>query len=243
MVVLMASAAAHSQIVTQNINAILIGPGEVDVDVNSDNIPDYKFDIIPLFDNNQAARVVPYAPNAILDNSTFAYADALNEGDPVEGYFHSNTGVLGTFNTAGNFNGHGDKYLGIRLAAPGGNHYGWIKVNVSQNNDTLKIISCGYNAGELEPIEAGQTVLSISELGDSSVRLYPNPARDRVWIDSGTRASAIRVSDSVGRVWIELRPEAAGSKAGISLATLPGGLYFVLVESAGISTIHRLVVE
>lgn len=138
-------------------------------DLNGDGNPDISFDIVDLNTFNPqgipqsfdtlAARVHPLLATEILDNSTFGYPDALDEDAEVgPNHFWNDRDnfVLGTFLTAGNFKGAGDKYLGFRF--PDGNdyHYGWVKLYVSTQNDTLRLYSYAWHKEAGAPIRTGQ---------------------------------------------------------------------------------------
>ncbi len=150
----------HAQINSYPLNQSLIGPGQLSFDIDNDGMNDYTFDILTLSPGVLAARVNGDGNSKILDNSTFGYPDTLNFNDPVTGYFHSGIGVLGTFNNAGQFNGAGNKYLGIRINSGGSDFYGWIELYCSVDRDTLNLISCGYNTTSGASILAGQTSLT-----------------------------------------------------------------------------------
>lgn len=149
------------------INAEFISTGEKEFDLDADQIPDIGFDIIDLnlynpnglpesFDS-LAARVLPISLE-ILDNTTYGYPDALLMDDLISknGYWSKNNGVLGTFVNAGQFQGKGERYLGIRLPIENDFKYGWIKINCSQHSDTLRIIDYAYNNIVNSKIKAGQ---------------------------------------------------------------------------------------
>ena len=57
---------------------------------------------------------------------------------------------------AGQFQGNGEKYLGIRFSMNTDYNYGWIKLYCSQHNDTLRIIEYAFNVESGSPITAGQ---------------------------------------------------------------------------------------
>ena len=150
------------------IDTELVSTGHQRFDLNNDGVNDVGFEIIDLLTLNSgylpeefdslAARVIPYTLE-ILDNSTYGYPDALVDGQSVSegGHWSSLHGVLGTFLNAGQFQGNGDRYLGIRFPKDGDYQYGWIKLNCSAHNDTLKIISVAYNITPGGLITAGQT--------------------------------------------------------------------------------------
>lgn len=156
-------------ILTGLIDSELISTGVISFDLNSDNINDIGFEIIDLllFNGDDfpeeldslAARVINHKTE-VLDNSTYGYADALNINQPIgeDGNWSENksTLVLGTFGNTGKFNGNGWKYLGITLNTNEENKYGWIKVYVSEKNDTIKIGEYAYNNFPNSKILAGQ---------------------------------------------------------------------------------------
>jgi hypothetical protein len=165
----------HDNTIAQHIDSILngyidaelISTGYIRFDIDSDSINDFAFEIINLqpLNNNQlpsefdslAVRAHPFS-GSILDNSTFQYADALNYDEEIStaSNWTTNFVVLGTFMNAGQFNGKGEKYLGIRLNGVSDYKYGWIKIYVSEHNDTLRIIDYAYNDNEGSFIKAGQ---------------------------------------------------------------------------------------
>ncbi len=137
------------------------------LDIDNDQAPDFNFEIINLnvYNSNPlpesfdtlAARVDPIL-NEILDNSTFSYPTALNFNDSIssKGFWSNKTGVLGTFQNAGQFQGQGEKYLGFRKYIDEKYYYGWIKIDCNQHNDTLKVSEYGYNLMPNKGIRAGQ---------------------------------------------------------------------------------------
>jgi hypothetical protein len=149
------------------INEEFISTGHKNFDLDADVIPDIAFEIIDLNKYNPgglpesfdslAARVVPLNTD-ILDNSTYGYPDALSMNDLIseKGNWSDRTSVLGTFLNAGQFQGIGVRYLGIRIPASEEYKYGWIKLYCSQHNDTLRIIEYAYNNISGSNIYAGQ---------------------------------------------------------------------------------------
>ena len=155
-------------ILTGLINTEFVSTGQKDFDLNADIISDIGFEIIDLNKFNPeklpasfdslAARINPLSVE-ILDNSTWGYPDALKEGDRItdKGYWSDRTSVLGTFQNAGQFQGKGERYLGMRFTDGGKYKYGWIRIYCSQHNDTLRIFDFAYNDIEDSDINAGQT--------------------------------------------------------------------------------------
>lgn len=154
-------------ILTGLINSEFISTGQKDFDLDADIISDIGFEIIDLnkFNPNElpesfdslAARVIPISVE-ILDNSTYGYPDALDLEEQIsdDGNWSNKKSVLGTFMNAGQFQGQGEKYLGIRFLKDDNFKYGWIKIYCSQHNDTLRIIEYAYNEIINRKINAGQ---------------------------------------------------------------------------------------
>ena len=149
------------------INSEVISTGQKDFNLDADPASDIGFEIIDLNKFNPqglpenfdslAARVIPLAVE-ILDNSTYGYCDALDSGYVISENANWTNGscVLGTFMNAGQFQGRGEKYLGIRLTGDQKYRYGWIRLYCSQHNDTLRIIEYAYNDHVNGLIYAGQ---------------------------------------------------------------------------------------
>ena len=149
------------------INTSIISTGKQYIYLDENELPDLYFEIIDLNEfnaNNLPTGFDSLAARAgsntvqFLDNSTWHYADALNYDDEIghNSLWSENSVVLGTFASAGNFNGKGDKYLGFRIPYNGNYNYGWIKLNCSQHNDTLTIYEFGYHKTVNRKIKAGQ---------------------------------------------------------------------------------------
>lgn len=154
-------------ILNGQIKAEFISTGQKDFNLDADSIPDIGFEIIDLNKYNPnglsesfdslAARVIPKTIE-ILDNSTFGYPYALDLDEQIarDGNWSDKISVLGTFMNAGQFQGQGEKYLGIRFLQDDNYKYGWIKIYCSQHNDTLRIIEYAYNDILDSHIKAGQ---------------------------------------------------------------------------------------
>ncbi|MBN2728218.1 MAG: hypothetical protein JXR53_03255 [Bacteroidales bacterium] len=144
----------------------LIGTGEITFDISGDGTNDIAFEIIDLhyYNGTMPDTLDSLAVRArgitvdILDNSTYGYADALTQDASIggSGNWSGNTVVLGTFAGAGQFNGHGEKYMGIKLKEGSNLFFGWVKLYCSVHNDTLKVISIGYNESAGDEVFAGE---------------------------------------------------------------------------------------
>jgi hypothetical protein len=154
-------------IISGKIIAQFVSTGTKAFDLDSDKVNDVSFEIIDLqpFNNHNlpasfdslAVRVNPLTIQ-VLDNSTWGYADALNLNEVIssKGNWSNKTCVLGTFQNSGQFNGRGEKYLGIRFVKDKAYFYGWIKLYCSQHNDTLRIIDFAIHQLADTEIKTGQ---------------------------------------------------------------------------------------
>ncbi|MCP4441752.1 MAG: hypothetical protein GY810_22830 [Aureispira sp.] len=146
---------------------VTISTGLHGLDIDADNQPDISFEIIdlrplnpqglPAYFDHLAASAKPHSIQ-ILDNSTYGYPDALTTDDLIDanGNWREQHGVLGTFANAGQFQAKGDRYLGFRMPNGTDFKYGWIKLNCSAHNDTLKVLEYAYNDVVGIAIKAGE---------------------------------------------------------------------------------------
>jgi hypothetical protein len=152
----------------------IVGTGFLGLDLTNDDGIDIGFEIIDLVSLNGghlpdsldslAVRVLPMGAE-IIDNSTYGYCDALTTNEVISSYnnwYAKNSFVLGTFAGAGQFNGKGERYLAFRIihtqfVDSNSYRYGWIKLYVSEHNDTLRVMEYALNRTEDREILAGQT--------------------------------------------------------------------------------------
>ena len=142
---------------------------EVIVGENRDTIGNLIFEIYNENNSLQARLlyVVPDIPidcdcgsEVIIDPET-GNVNAYKEGESISGNYNSGDYInWGNNYSLDNFKGGGNLYIGyMSFSYPSGEmiyRYSWIKINLSQNCDTLRIIETAYNYTENKPILAGQ---------------------------------------------------------------------------------------
>ncbi|MCB9278724.1 MAG: hypothetical protein H6562_07410 [Lewinellaceae bacterium] len=107
--------------------------------------------------------VKAYAANCeFLDNSTYGYADALNEGyqiTPANGVWEPKDALLSSnISTSGKFKDAGIRFLGFRIPqADGGYFYGWFRLECYEGGKMLHLIDYAINRSVDEPIITGAT--------------------------------------------------------------------------------------
>lgn len=169
----------YSQLITHTINHTLSEIGEYNLNMDGNASIDLKFEVLELTPGVLVAKVTPIQGSKILDNSTYGYPDALDLNDSITGNFTNNSGVLGTFTTAGNFNGMGEKYLGVKLRSGTNDLTAWVKIYCSEERDTLKIISYAYLTSVHYNLLAGQTdITNIENTKPTKLTVYPNPSSE-----------------------------------------------------------------
>lgn len=221
------SVSSEAQINTYQINEQINGVGSLTYDIDGDTQDDFTFEVIELSTNVFAARVANIGFSSYLDNSTFHYPDALNFDDTVAGYFNNGSAVLGTFTGAGLFSGAGNKYLGIKIFSGIDSYLGWILLNCNSSNDTLQIISTGYNTIPNEGINAGQTIAvnSIEGSEENLISVFPNPATDFIRVEGFEKSFYYVISNQLGA-----QVQTGFSNGNIEIEDLSAGLYFLQIN-------------
>lgn len=218
---------AHAQIIWVNSPDTLAGEGSLAVDINADGTDDVLLEILLLPIEALASRAGGMNGTTLLDNSGFGYFDAIGFGEPIEGNFSGTTGVLGTFNDAGQFNDGQVHYLGAQIPIAGQNHLAWLALRVTPDNDTIFVNSHAWNTVAGGPLSGGQTAaLSTSVADEPSILLWPNPADGFVQLEiPGGKPAPYSIYASNG-VLI-----ATGFTLGhIDLTSMDQGVYILRVE-------------
>ena len=130
---------------------------------------------------NQAAFANPNANNEIIIDGMGSFS-ALNLNDPINASANFYNLPSSTFlalgaqnllvaqsisysdtNYQGNWPGVNDKFLGLKFIIGTNIHYGWLRMDLSPDCDTLIIKDFAYNSTPNQGLLAGQTTLDISE--------------------------------------------------------------------------------
>lgn len=220
---------AMSQINSYSIDqTVTISSGSFTIDVDSYGNSDYTFEILPLYANSNAARVISLGNSQVMDSSTFGYPDTLNYGENVTSPFSSGIAVLGTdIGGGGEFTGAGIKYLGLSIDISGENHLGWISLEVVASNDTIFLHDIGYNTIASEEITAGfLNPTSVDEISLIDFDIYPNPCKNTIgynWPNSNSSVTC-SISDLTGKLMLN-----GASTKNIDTSILPSGTYILTI--------------
>ena len=204
-----------------------------------------------------AAVGAPYSGAAIMQ-TTGASADALNLATPINSAASFNTGTQallgGMFNwkfgtsfpygtsfnqSAGNWLGATDKYMGFRFTSGGNIHYGWMRMDVTADAVTVTVKDWAYNSVADAPINAGQTVGLYDNVDELAlVRFFNN--RLEVKTVNGT-AGNLTIVNTEGKV--VYNNAINNSYESIDLSNFSAGLYIVNAEFAEGAVQHKVIVR
>jgi len=192
------------------------------LDLNDDGIDDfqivqstYGYPSYSFFVNRLALRPLNASNEALVDDPSagnYAYPFALDSGDVIssgQATWNNNglestsfqslnwaSSYNGSLSNDGNFVDVTDKFVGLRFNISGQTHYGWVRLDVNADATVWAIKDYAYNTTPNEPINAGQSALSINEFSTNTIKvvslnksigLYnlPQTARYRVMDISG----------------------------------------------------------
>ena len=132
---------------------------------------------------------------------------------------------------------------GLRLDSLSGTVSGVVTAEVGEYPVTV-LVTSGQDSVAVQWVwTVSETLVTAlpNPAADPSVRLYPNPASNRVRIDGKLSGGlTISIYDVRGRQW--LLPTVLSLPATIEVAYLPAGVYWVRTASGSLTTIHRVVI-
>ena len=82
-------------------------------------------------------------------------------------------------------------------------------------------------------VEGGE---SVSEL-NSSLSIYPNPAKDQLFVETEMAVEEISVYDVFGRQQLAI----SGQQSAVDVSNLSNGVYFVKVKSENNEVVKRFI--
>jgi ABC-type methionine transport system permease subunit len=223
---IVAGGAANAQITYMDVNpdvvvdsnTTLINPYAIDF--NNDANPDIVFGVAHIegagssFTYKGALAYAAFPTNnAIIAADTAVMASALDCGVAVSAAATFGTDSYGNFGYAALINGSipftstttpflgaTDKYLGVKFTAASGTHYGWVKLSVAANAETITVKEYAFNATPDAAINTCQTagIENVSVEDKVSIKTTLNDATINVTPDLvGGSISMISMSGQV----------------------------------------------
>lgn len=155
-----------------------------------------------------------------------------------------NTSFYLQYQTTGNWLGQSDKYLGVRFAISGQLHYGWIRMSLTGDNDSLIIKDYAYQATPSVGLVAGQCIatalLPDQEVLDPKVHVYERTLFVNLPANFSADAN-IRIYNSAGQLVHQYAVNTFTMR--MDLNNLNSGIYFVQVEHSGQSFTRKVYVN
>ena len=130
-----------------------------------------------------------------------------------------------TFSYQGKWPGQTDKYLGLKFEIGSDTHYGWIRMDVTPDCDSIIIKDFGYNTVPNQGILAGQTVASVDE-NESTISIHSYNQTLYVRRNEND-AEILQLFSMDGKLIIEMQLQLLSEV--ISLNEIPKGIYLVQV--------------
>lgn len=191
----------------------------------------------------------------ITGDTTFRFTGVTDFGQPFDFQYSGNPKNLQgtTIGCSGWYSywppGTGqEKYIGFyEVVNATDTIYGWVRgmfdgiVN-STCDDTMKFYQVAYNTVPNEPLIAGQ-VVGLDEISMSNFCVYPNPAKEELYISLGEIAIAdrITITDLQGKKLLSVDHYKAGQP--IPIHDLSKGVYLVELTNGEQSEVLRLAIE
>ena len=174
---IVAGGAANAQITYMDVNPdvtidSLTSP--YTIDFNNDATPDAGFEVAHIQDAGSLsftyAGAIAYAFGAVMTEADTIKVSALDCGVAVSNtafFGNGSNGILGyaalingiqPFTSTGTpFLGATDKYMGVSFVAGANTHYGWVKLSVAANAETITVKEYAFNATPGAAINTCQT--------------------------------------------------------------------------------------
>ena len=133
--------------------------------------------------------------------------------------------------TYGNFIPNQEDFIGVKFDISGNVHYGWIRVEVSSDADTLIIKDYAYESSANTAIIAGNTGGGMLNIAETDNKITINNIQNILYvkIDDYKNNSLLNIYDISGREI--LKSILSSNNEQISLNTFEAGIYLVKVIS------------
>lgn len=132
----------------------------------------------------------------------------------------------------------GTSYVPVRISVSGVYKFGWLKIRIAQNMDTVYVYavavdlrpsSAGFKSAQCDPNPPSYCATTGTEdISSGAVVLYPNPSAERIFIRSEEAVlKGVTVYDVLGNVAVQ----AQMTDGGINVSELPDGIYIAEVST------------
>ena len=113
---------------------------------------------------------------------------------------------------------------------------------VEEIEDSLMLDMCILN-GQITSIDGWYTInVGIAEMNGNQVLVYPNPAKDKLYIRSENELTEVRISDILGKQ-VFLNSNVKSNRIEVDLSDFTKGVYLVSINSPNRKSTKKLIVE
>ncbi|MFZ5554804.1 MAG: T9SS type A sorting domain-containing protein [Bacteroidota bacterium] len=240
----LAAGSANAQITYYDINPdITLANATAAIDITGDSNADYFF-ADTLMNGAWYAIATPIGTQALAGNTggtgpyEYPFKLALNATiDNTLSWIAGGSGIQGslalnansTFPFSGSHwqNDATDGYLGARVDILGQTYYGWIRVSVAANTQSMIIKDLGLNMTANGPINAGQMPASVSENIDGKVTVVNYDNQLNITMLETLTNGNLTIVSTTGQV---VRNTAVNGTTSVDLNGLAAGIYTVSLQ-------------
>lgn len=243
-----AAGAANAQVVYTDINpdTVLHDSLIYNLDFDNNGQPEMRFETVSYqassgIINLAVVNVLGNANNAVLGSlysSSYPFPFSMNNGDSISSTNTNwqaqtmNNGiqylgaVYGTY-TFANWLGVNDKYLGVRFRIGANTHYGWVRLSVTSNADTITIKDYAYQTLPGVGITAGQLVGMPKYNDNQNISIFASQNTVVIRNTEYNKGGIVRIVNTMGETISETAITEENMR--ISLDGKATGIYFVEV--------------
>lgn len=240
----LAAGSADAQITYYDINPdITLANATTAIDITGDSQADYAFADTNLTAYNAwMALATPLGTQAIAGDvaGNYEYPFKLALNAPIDGtlnWIAAASNVQGSLalnvNSAFPYSGSHwqndatDGYLGVRVDILGQTYYGWLRVSVAANTQSMIIKDLGLNMTANGPINAGQMPTSVSEKIDGKVTVVNYDNQLNITMLETLSNGNLTIVSTTGQV---VRNTAVNGTTSVDLNGLAAGIYTVNLQ-------------
>lgn len=243
-----AAGAANAQVVYTDINpdTVLHDSLIYNLDFDNNGQPELRFETVSYQTssgniNLAVVNVLGNANNAVLGSlysSSYPFPFSMNNGDSISSTNTNwqaqtmNNGiqylgaVYGTY-TFANWLGVNDKYLGVRFRIGANTHFGWVRLSVTSNADTITIKDYAYQTLPGVGITAGQLVGMPKYSDNQNISIFASQNTVVIRNTEYNKGGIVRIVNTMGETISETAITEENMR--ISLDGKASGIYFVEV--------------
>ena len=229
----------NAQIIYTDINPDIVLKGtlsnpwsQYELDLNNDASPDF---VITHFYPSYDLFYVEMSCNqykdceVLVDESQTPKSLNLNEaiGPEQSLWFDSKSNAL---HIRENWVGAKDKYLGLRIKNDGHWYYGWIRLDIPQDESSCTIKDYAYESSVDKGLKAGDAISSVkNDDNNNSIIVFPNPVINTLNIKGIIPGRNLSIINIFSQVLFE--KQISELQESIDVSNFPNGIYILRIEN------------